>query len=47
MERISIYDEEAKRIEFLATVNNTIEAEIIEALFTALDDNGIDLKDYL
>ena len=47
MERISVYDVEAKKIEQIAEDANTTEPEVIEALFEALKDNKISIFDYL
>lgn len=47
MERISVYDVEAKKIDQIAEVANTTQPEVIEALFEALKDNGINILDYL
>lgn len=47
MERISVYDNEANKIQHIAEDTNTTEPEVIEALFEALKDNGINIFDYL
>lgn len=53
MQKIEIYDVEAGRIEAIQNIvgNATglyyTEAEIINALFDVLDENDIDLKEYL
>lgn len=47
MERISVYDAEAKKIEQIAEDANATEPEVIEAIFEALKDNNISIFDYL
>lgn len=47
MTRISAYDEEAKRVEDIADRNDTTECEVIRALLEAIDDNDINIEDYL
>lgn len=47
MTTISIYDEEAKTIDKISEDFNTTSAEIIAALFTALNEEEIDISDYL
>jgi len=47
MKTISIYDEEAEIIGKINDNFNTTSAEVIEALFTALNENEIDLSEYL
>ena len=47
MERVSVYDAEAKKIEQIAEDTNTTEPEVIEALFEALKDAKINIFDYL
>lgn len=47
MTRVNIYDIEAEKIDALEREHDASEAEIIQALFEALEDNDIDLKDYL
>lgn len=47
MTRLSAYDDEAKKVEDLAEQNDTTECEVIRALFDALEDNDINVEDYL
>lgn len=47
MTNISAYDEEAKRVEDIAEKNDTTECEVIRALFDVLEDNDINIEDYL
>lgn len=47
MQNIMIYDTEDEKIEKICADNNITPAELIEALFTALEDNGIDFEDYI
>ena len=47
MQNINIYDIEAERIERLSTLLDVTAAEIVEALFDAIDFEGIDLEEYL
>ena len=48
MKRIYVYDIEAGKIDKLCEENGNIcEAEIIEALFLAMELNDIDINDYM
>lgn len=47
MQNINIYDIESERIERLSIVLDVTAAEIVEALFDAIDKNDIDLEEYL
>jgi len=47
MTRIEIYDIEAEEIGKIAMANDTSEAEVMEAIMTALEKNDIDLEEYL
>lgn len=47
MQKITIYDIEADRIDVICRWKECSEAEVLEAIFDALDDNNIDIKDYL
>lgn len=47
MTTISIYDAEAEIIDRMSDDFNTTSAEVIEALLIALNDNGIDISEYL
>lgn len=47
MERIGAYDIESKRVETIADRYGVYEADVIEALFQALDDNKIEIAQYL
>ena len=47
MQRISVYDEEAKKIAKLVDETDTSEAEVIQAIFDALNDHNIKVEDYL
>ena len=46
MQRISVYDIEAEQIEKICEERNTTEAELIEALLSAVEDGTINLEDY-
>lgn len=47
MKSISVYDVEAKKIEKYCDEHSTTAAEVIEAMMTALEDEGIKLEDYI
>jgi hypothetical protein len=47
MTKVTIYDTEAKRIEKIAEDIGVTEAEVVEAIFDIIDNNEIDIKDYL
>lgn len=47
MKTISAFDMEANRIEELAERCGVTPAEVIESLFTIVDDNNIDIEDYI
>ena len=47
MERIWIYDAEDKKVEEICNKLDVTTAEVVEALFTALEENKIDLTDYI
>lgn len=47
MKKIDIFDTEAKRIEKLCGKHDVADASVIEALFDALGENDIDIRDYL
>lgn len=47
MTTVPCYDVEAIRIAELADRFETTDCEVIEALFDALDDNNIDLSEYI
>lgn len=47
MQRISIYDTEAEKIEQFCDEHSTTAAEVIEAMMTALEDERIKLEDYI
>ena len=47
MKKIDIFDTEAKRIEKLCGKHDMADASVIEALFDALEENDIDIRDYL
>ena len=47
MTRIEAYDIDASLIYTIAEENDTTEANVIEAILTAINDNYIDIKDYL
>ena len=47
MTRIKVFDAEAERIKKIAEEKNVYDAEVIEALFDAIEDNGIDIYAYL
>ena len=47
MTTILIYDTEAEIIDRMSDDFNTTSAEVIEALLTALNENEIDLSEYL
>lgn len=47
MTRLGAYDEDAKTVEDIADRNDTTECEVIRALLEALEDNDINVEDYL
>lgn len=47
MVSISVYDLEARKIEALADSKDTTPAEVIEAIFEAINDVGINIEEYL
>ena len=47
MIQISVYDTEAVRIEEIMEKYDVGDASVIEALFDIIDDNGIDIGDYM
>ena len=47
MQNITVYDTEAEDIKRLAEDTDTTEAEVVQAIFDAIKDNGIKVEDYL
>lgn len=47
MQSINVYDEDAQKIVKLAEDADTSEAEVIEAIFDAINANNIKVEDYL
>ena len=47
MTNIGVYDIEAEKLEKLADDNDTSVAEIVEAIFDAINDAQINIGDYL
>lgn len=47
MKAINIYDIEAERIETLCEKHDISEAELMQAILDALDNNEIDLDEYI
>lgn len=47
MTRIAVYDIEAETIEKICDERDITPAELIEALISALEDDAINLEDYL
>ena len=47
MKLISVYDIEASAIEKLSEKHDVTEAEIVTALLDAIEDNGIDIGEYI
>lgn len=47
MERIMVYDIEAKEIEKICADKDITEAELIEALISAVTAGDIDIDDYI
>lgn len=47
MTKVTLYDIEANKIEAIAAETDNTPAEVVEAIFEALKDNGIKIEDYL
>ena len=47
MQKISVYDTDAYKLESIADDNLITIPEIIEALVTAIEDGDINIKDYI
>lgn len=47
MTRIDVFDTEARRIEKLVDKYDACDASIIEVLFDIIDENEIDIDDYM
>ena len=47
MTKINTYDPDGYNIEILADAFGISEADVVEALFTALKENNIAIEDYL
>jgi len=47
MKKVCVYDTEAVRIEAIMEQYDVGDASVIEALFDIIDDNGIDIGDYM
>lgn len=47
MVKIEIYNVDAVSIESISTENDATIAEVVSALIQAIEDNGIDISEYL
>ena len=47
MSKIDVFDTEKKRIDEIADKYDACDASVIEALFDIIDENGINIGDYM